>query len=71
MQRAYQRPLEFRCMTCNLPKWAHERDKFGNIVRKLAWRGSWSPPICVPSTKIARKLEAPFTKAGAFGRRVA
>ena len=71
MTRPWQRALEFRCMTCNLPKWAHERDKFGNIVRKLAYRDNNSPPICVPSARQGRRLDAEFTKAGAFGRRVA
>lgn len=67
----WQRPLELRCMTCNRPKWQHQRDKFGNIVRKAGYDDINSPPVCVPSDKIARKLDADFNKVGAFGRRVA
>jgi len=58
-------------MMCNLPKWAHERDKFGNIVRKAEYRTTDSPPICVPGDRLARRLDAPFNPKAAFGRRVA
>jgi hypothetical protein len=68
--RPWQRPVELRCMTCDRPKWQHERDKFGNIVRKPEYRDNSSPPICVPGDRLARKLDTPFGRA-AFGRRVA
>lgn len=64
------------CFQCNRPGWQHERDKYGNIVRKAQYRDNSSPPICVPSRLQQRRLEAEFGKKAAFrqqvrGRRVA
>ena len=60
------------CWMCNRPIWQHERDKFGNIVRKVEFRDASSPPICVPNKGIARKLDAAWVgKEAAFGRQVA
>lgn len=49
-------------------KAAHERDKYGNIVLKPLYRSINTPPICVPSAKIAKALDTPLTKHGAFTR---
>lgn len=56
------------CFSCNKAKAAHERDKYGNIVLKPLYRSINTPPICVPSAALSKKLDAPFTKAGAFTR---
>lgn len=63
--------VERLCFACNLPLWKHERDKFGNIVRRAQFRTNDSPPICVPGRRLGRMVDAQFTKGGTFARRVA
>lgn len=58
------------CFQCNRPMWQHERDKLGNVVRKLAFRDASSPHICIPSVKQQKALEVVMPTKQAFRQKV-